>query len=222
MSSPWVGANHLSLSKVLRERTSALHTEAERSGVINDILRQKADRRSYALLLRNLLPAYEKMEQALERQHGSATLRVFAQPALRRAERIAADLEALSGADWICSLPLLTAGELYAARVQAAGEGDGSRLLAHAYVRYFGDLSGGQVLKRLLGKSLKLGPQSLSFYDFPGISDLKAVKDDMRDAIDQSGAGSVDVEPIILEGIRAFEHNIEVSHAVQAFANTPA
>ena len=33
------------LSEALRERTASLHTEAERSGIISDILKRKADRR---------------------------------------------------------------------------------------------------------------------------------------------------------------------------------
>jgi heme oxygenase len=35
-----------------------------------------------------------------------------------------------------------------------AAEGDGTRLIAHAYTRYLGDLSGGQILQRLLARSL--------------------------------------------------------------------
>ena len=214
------GSNRLSLSEALRERTSALHAEAERSGVINDILRKKADTRSYAMLLRNLLPAYSEMERVLERHRESPTLGVFARPELHRAARIAADLVVLCGVDWPRDVPLLPAGERYGVRVAAAGEGDGSRLLAHAYVRYFGDLSGGQVLKRLLGTSLGLGPDALSLYDFPGVSDPKVLKNQMREAIDSEG--DANGELIIQEGICAFEHNIEVSRAVQAVSNAPA
>ena len=42
----------------------------------------------------------------------------------------------------------------------------------------------------------------------------------MREAIDREGEANA--ESIIQEGIRAFEHNIEVSRAVQALANAPA
>ena len=76
------------------------------------------------------------------------------------------------------------------------------------------------MLKRLLGTSLGLGPDALSLYDFPGVSDPKALKSQMREAIDREGEANA--ESIIQEGIRAFEHNIEVSRAVQALANAPA
>lgn len=212
------GRNRPSLSQALRERTSALHAEAERSGVINDILQRKADLRSYATLLRNLLPVYSEMERALGSRGELFALGVFAQPEIHRASRIASDLTALYGDRWERELPLLDAGERYAERVAAAGAGDGVRLVAHAYVRYFGDLSGGSVLKRLLGSSLGLGSDMLSLYDFPGISDPGVVKDQMRHAIDREGATSPAGEVIIEESIRAFEHNIDISRAVQALA----
>ncbi len=204
------------LSDALRERTAALHLQAERTGVVNDILRRKADRRGYALLLRNLLPAYAALESALSRHAGDPALGVFAHPALQRRERMTSDLAALCGASWDSALELLPAGERYAARVAEAGRGDGLALLAHAYVRYFGDLSGGQILKRLLGEALRLPPESLSFYDFPGIADPSACKDEMRDAIDTIPAAGERSERIIAEGVRAFELNIAVSDEVQA------
>jgi heme oxygenase len=206
----------MTLSDVLRERTSALHAEAERSGVINDILRKKADRRAYALFLRNLLPAYEEMERALQHHRDSPVLRAFARPELYRAERIASDLVTLCGCDWIASLPLLTAGKDYGAGVAEAGRGDGLRLMAHAYVRYFGDLSGGQVLRRLLGASLALPHDALSMYEFPDVPDPQETKRLMRDAIDQVDVADSQRELIIEEAVGAFRHNIEVSRAVQA------
>ena len=83
---------------------------------------------------------------------------------------IEADLVALCGAHWSQGIPLLAAGELYARRIAKAAEGDGTRLIAHAYTRYLGDLSGGQILQRLLARSLDLQPSELSFYDFSRFS----------------------------------------------------
>ena len=76
-------------------------------------------------------------------------------------------------------------GRAYAGADTKAAEGDGARLIAHAYTRYLGDLSGGQILQRLLARSLELRPSELSFYDFPRFSDLDALKADYRKALDQ-------------------------------------
>ncbi len=207
-----------SLSALLRERTSRLHAQAERSGVVNDILRGRADLGRYALFVRNLLPVYAEMERCLVRRRRTATIALFARPELRRTQRIVADLDALWGEDWHCELPVLPAAERYAARVSAAGRGDGATLIAHAYVRYFGDLSGGQVLKRLIGGALAIGPAGLSMYEFPGIADPEAAKHEMRTAIDREGGIAARDELIVEEGMRAFEHSIELSLAVQMHA----
>ncbi len=203
------------LSDEIRKLTSSLHLQAERSGVIADILRKKSDRPSYAMLLRNLLPAYRTMEAALDRRAGTAGLRAFAQPALYRSARLETDLGAICGHSWQRDLALLPAGERYAARISSVAD-DGLRLAGHAYVRYFGDLSGGQILKNLLGRTMDLPADALSFYEFPDIADVEAFKDRMRDRMDTEVVRLEDRDAILDEAVRAFEHNIEVSEAIQA------
>lgn len=212
---PFTAAQGVSLSEALRERTAAVHVTAERSGIINDILKQKAGRDGYALLLRNVLPAYEAMEVGLRDRLQNKVLGAFAQPGLARAKAIRNDLIQLAGRDFESTLPLLDAGREYADRVTRAGEGDGMRLISHAYVRYLGDLSGGQVLKKLLGKSIELPPQALTLYDFPQIADQNAFKDELRMAIDKAADVVSDPEYLISEAVVAFEHNIAISTAVQ-------
>ena len=124
----------------------------------------------------------------------------------------------LCGERWSHDIPLLAAGELYASRISEAAEGDGARLIAHAYTRYLGDLSGGQILQRLLARSLELRPAELSFYDFPRFSDLDALKADYRKALDQAGALAADPQAVIEEGAIAFSLNIDLSCAVQSMA----
>ena len=73
-----------------------------------------------------------------------------------------------------------------------------SRLLAHAYVRYLGDLSGGQFIRRKLAKTYGLEDgQGLTFYEFgklggesgiSGLGDMKKIKEWYRDGMN-SGVG---------------------------------
>jgi heme oxygenase len=205
----------VSLTDMMRERTHALHTRAERSGIINDLLRGKADRNAYALLLRNLLPAYRALETGLEAHRRSPAVHAAARRELYRAPALTSDLKQLAGDDWERVLPLLPAGKNYAQRVATAARGDGTGLIAHAYARYFGDLSGGQILKRLLARAPGLRPEELSFYDFPAIDNAGDFKKRYRRALDDSAASMTDIEPVVAEAMAAFEHNIAVSEAVQ-------
>lgn len=197
-------------------RTKTLHREAERTGIIRDLLHGEVTREGYLLLLRNLLPAYRAMEQGLDHHRRSPALGGLAGYRLDRAAALEADLVALCGARWSYRIPLLEAGERYAIRMSRAAEGDGTRLIAHAYTRYLGDLSGGQILKRLLARSLGLQPSELSFYDFPSFADFDALKADYRRALDEAGAAVTDQQALIEEGATAFSLNIDLSCAVKA------
>lgn len=205
------------LADLLRHSTHSLHLEAEKTGIISQLLRGQATQQGYALLLRNLLPAYERMEGAFERQRLRPGLRLIAQPALYRANAIRADLRALSGPDWESRLRELPSAQLYAARVDAAARGTGARLIAHAYVRYLGDLSGGQILKRLLARSLDLPGDALSFYDFEGGDTPDAVKSQYRAAIDNAALEIGGVQEVIDEAAEVFRLNINLSQEVMDF-----
>jgi heme oxygenase len=202
------------LSDMLRERTKRLHAVAERSGIIADILQRKCNRIGYALLLRNLLPAYERLEAELFARRAHPILGVFAHQSLRRSDRLRTDLRAIEGADWERSLPLLPSGVAYAAAIRQAAAGDGLRLVSHAYVRYFGDLSGGQVIKKLLGKSLSLPAAALTVYEFPDIH-AQTLKAKLRDALDCAGRVTDDPHMLVIEAMTAFEHNIRISKEVK-------
>ena len=203
----------------LRQRTQASHVRAERSGIIRDLLKGEASVFGFALLQRNLLPAYQALEAALERCHNAPGVRSIFRRALYRETALERDLVSLNGEHWREHLPLLPSATDYAARIAVvAGQGNGEGLIAHAYVRYFGDLSGGQILRRLLAQSLQVDIAALSFYDFPDIADPTSFKAEYRDAFEQAFQNIPDVEIVMSEAVTAFDLNIAVSEAVQAVA----
>ena len=215
-------AQNKGLVTSLYVRTKALHAEAERSGIVVDLLKGEASREDYILFLRNLLPAYRALEDGLARHAGSTILGELESYRLGRASAIEADLEALSGPGWETRVPLLPDAETYAAKIADAASGDGSRLIAHAYTRYLGDLNGGQILSRLIVKALDLQPNELSFYDFSKFSDPAALKTDYRLAIDRAGDAATDLPAVIEEGALAFSLNIALAEAVEQAAGAPA
>lgn len=199
----------------LREATKAVHREAERTGFIADLIRGRATRAGYALFLRNLVPVYAALEARLDDPADlSALLSGFAAPGLRRLSRLVADLETIHGPDWRDACALLPEAEVYADAIEAAARGEGARLAAHAYARYLGDLSGGQILKPLLARTLHLGPTALGFYDFPAFPDLDVAKRAMRNALDTVEPEGDVADGLIEEAIAAFRHNIDISLAV--------
>jgi heme oxygenase len=209
-------ASPTGLAETLRARTKPLHAAAERSGIIRELLAGAASREEYTLLLRNLLPVYRALESGLDRHLASRGFRELTWRGLYRANAIESDLVGLSGRHWHESLALLPEGNCYALSVAEASNGSGLRLMAHAYVRYLGDLSGGQILKRLLTKSLGLEASVLSYYEFADVEDIAAFKIQFRNAIDRAAIEVGEVASVIDEAMTAFRLNIALSEAVFA------
>lgn len=210
------GTARRQLTSVMRARTELLHRQAEKSGVIAALLRRQSSRLGYALYMRNLVPAYRELERGLGRLGNGSRTRVFDCSALYRSDALAADLAGMFGHGWEHSLELLPQGRAYGDHVRAAAEADGLRLVAHAYVRYAGDLSGGQILKKLLSRSLDINPDDLSFYEFPEIADLQAFKAGFLASFDRLDLSHDEVDLLAEEACEAFRLNIAVSEAVQA------
>ena len=99
----------------------------------------------------------------------------------------------------------------YVARIHHIAASEPLLLNAHAYVRDFGDLSGGQVLHNIVKSKYNLHDSQLRFYRFEQIPDTEAYKQKLRLGLDANTdlAGvAVDLER---EAVRTFQLNIDLS-----------
>ena len=65
------------------------------------------------------------------------------------------------------------ATQLYVDRINYLAQNDPDLLVAHAYVRYMGDLNGGQVLSRSIARTYNLDTEDgIHFYKFDGNAKL--------------------------------------------------
>jgi heme oxygenase (biliverdin-producing, ferredoxin) len=85
----------------------------------------------------------------------------------------------------------------YTARLRKLGDSEPAALLAHAYVRYLGDLSGGQFIRRRIAKAYGLSDGAgTAFYEFKQLGgsgsstmgDMKKIKDWYREGMN-TGVG---------------------------------
>lgn len=197
-----------SLAERLKSETRALHTEAERSVFMGVLLRGKMEQAAYCALLRNLHAIYAAMEPALARHAAHPVIApVFAAP-LARTQSIADDLEALHGPGWSEALTLQPSGALYVTRLQQIEAQEPELLLAHAYVRYLGDLSGGQMLSRIVARSMHLpAGQGTAFYDFGDDSETTRLTREFRDGLRAVAVGEIGVDAIVAEACSAFRRH---------------
>ena len=156
-----------SLAERLKSETRALHTAVERSVFMAALLRGRMARPAYCALLRNLHAIYAVLEPSLEHHAQHPAIAPVFLPSLWRTRALEHDLRALHGAAWADELALQPAVVAYVGRLRHLDTSQPGLLLAHAYVRYLGDLSGGQMLRDMVAKSAALdGVGAVAFYDF--------------------------------------------------------
>ena len=197
-----------SLAERLKSETRTLHTEAERSVFMGVLLRGKMEQAAYCALLRNLHAIYAAMEPALARHAVHPVIApVYAAP-LARTQSLATDLDALHGPGWSAALAVQPSGAQYVSRLQQLEAEQPELLLAHAYVRYLGDLSGGQMLSRIVAQSLHLpSGQGTAFYDFGDATQTTQLTRAFRDGLRTVAVGELGVDAIVAEARSSFQRH---------------
>jgi heme oxygenase len=191
---------HVSLAARLREETHELHRDVERHVFMRALLRGALDRQAYVLLLRSLHGVYAALEAGLDRHAADPRLAPFAEPALRRRTPIESDLQALAGPAW----PRLQAPEAaarYAARLNDLTARQPLLLAAHAYVRYLGDLSGGQLLAGIVERSVG---GATAFYAFGDATTSASRAGALRHGLDALGSDAAVADAVVAEARAAF------------------
>jgi len=107
------------------------------------------------------------------------------------------------------------AAQQYVERVQLLAREDPILLLAHAYTRYLGDLSGGQILARSAAKAYGLPANTgTSFYKFERVgnsaAELKAYKKAYRSSLDSLQLSARRADDMVQEASSAFLMNIRL------------
>ena len=194
------------LAEALRQGTRSLHTEVERSEFMRTLLRGQMQRTAYCLLLRNLHALYAALEAALEACRDHALLAPLYDPRLFRTAALVRDLDHLHGPGWAGSIGIQPACQAYRLRLQYLATNQPELLLAHAYVRYLGDLSGGQQLKRIVSRSLALpaGVVGIAFYDFGDTAQTADLTTRFRQQLALVSANARDRDRIVAEARDAF------------------
>ena len=214
----------MNLAERLRLDTRELHTQAERSGVMRPLLRGELDRTTYCRLLRDLHAIYAELESALATHAQHPVLGAIHDPCLARADALALDLETLYRADWVLQLAPTPEAMEYVRHLATLEATEPVLLLAHAYVRYLGDLSGGQILRDIVRRSMRLsGEDGTRFYAFAP-KDAQTLATRFRAAIQSMELDPAMTERLVAEAQDSFRRHVRMFEGLEAapFANTRA
>lgn len=207
------------LSQLLREGTRPEHEAAEGSSFVEDLLGGRLTVRAYtdlALQLHAVYVALEETAELVRRAPGGSGV-VFDE--LRRVPAIEADLEHLLGPDWRAQATPLPATAAYAARIRDGGA-DVGRYVAHSYTRYLGDLSGGQVIGRMVQRHYEVADAGVGFYAFAEVPKPKPFKDLYRARVDALDLTPAERDAVVDEARAAFRHNRALFGALAAVHRT--
>jgi heme oxygenase len=198
-----------------------LHQLSERSGVMGSLLAGRLGRNGYVALMRNLHAIYEAMETALDRHAHEPAVAALIHQGLRREAALAIDLDTLCGPGWRERLPLAPATQAYVGRLQALADDAPHLLVAHAYVRYLGDLHGGQMLKRLVARSLAAAgdgawPAATHFYEFGKDDEVLALRQAFRAGLARIVVDAAAADHLVAEARWAFERHVGLFNELAA------
>lgn len=189
----------------LREATGTAHTAAERTAFVRHLFKGTLPRDGYVGLIRALHPVYVALEEAMGANKGDAVVSRVYDPSLNRAASLEQDLEFFAGKDWR-SLPVVPSASAYAAHLAELGRSNPRGLVSHAYVRYLGDLSGGQMMGRSVAKVYNAGEAGTNFYNFRDVADVNGRKNTYRAALSSLPLSPAEEDMVVEEAISGFEY----------------
>lgn len=211
-------------SSRLKHETEEDHQKAETTRFMDELLSGKLQARDYARLINQYVHLYPALEHAVDvARLELPQLGQIMDPQLERAELLMRDADALSE---VCGTPTAInstptrATTKYVSHLNKLATlsepGDAYRILTHHYLRYLGDLSGGQIIARLVQRHYAIDPAMVSAWDFSHISKLKAYKDQYRSLLDELVTDPEDQQTMIDEAKLGFRLNAQLFNSLEA------
>ena len=203
----------VALAGQLREGTKKSHTMAENTGFVACFLKGVVEKKSYRKLISDLYFVYQAMEEEIERlvQEEHPVIKPIGFKSLFRKETLENDLQFYFGDNWRNEINISKSAKEYVQRIRLVAEQSPELLVGHHYTRYIGDLSGGQILKKIAKKALNLnGDNGLSFYEFENIDDEKEFKEEYSKTLNQLPINQTIADQIIDEANKAFKYNMKM------------
>lgn len=206
-----------SLSGRLRSGTRDAHGRAERCVLMQRLLAGRLPLADYRRLLEQLQALYDALESSLSRLSDHPQVSRLYRSELQRGPALADDLRHLHTlAPEQPPAGLVPATRAYVDRLQHLARHDPPRLLAHAYVRYLGDLYGGQMVGRRLREQHGLADsRGTHFYEFGDAARVGSLIAGFRAALDDLALTTDQADDMVAEACEAFERHQQIFDQLQ-------
>ena len=208
------------LAACLREGTKHSHTLAENTAFMKCFLKGIVEQEPFRKLTADLYFVYHTLEMEMRRYKNHPVVGPMVFTELERTQKLEDDLAFYYGENWRTEITASPEGETYVARIREVANTNPALLIAHAYVRYMGDLSGGQSLRNITRSALDLPPdKGTGLHEFDQIPTAEArrtFKQMYRDTLNSLPIDTGIIEAIVAEANEAFALNRNVFHGLEA------
>ena len=191
---------------------------AENTGFIACFLKGVVEKTSYRKLISDLYFVYQAMEDEIDRlvKEDHPIIKHIGFKELCRKETLENDLKFYYGKNWINEIKISDSAQLYVNRIRSIAIESPELLVGHHYTRYIGDLSGGQILKKIAKKALNLeGENGLNFYEFELIDDEKEFKKSYSETLNKLPIDQQVADKIVEEANEAFQYNMKMFNELE-------
>ncbi|XP_075686894.1 heme oxygenase 2 isoform X2 [Rhinoderma darwinii] len=201
------------LSELLKEGTKESHQKAENTKFVKEFLKGRIKRELFKLATAALYYTYSALEEELDRnKEDPAIAPLYFPQELHRGEALKRDVAYFFGEDWEDTIQCSEATQAYVDRIHHLGHHKPELLVAHAYTRYMGDLSGGQVLKKVAQRALHLPStgEGIQFYMFDNVTNAQQFKQLYRARLNTLEHDAEAKKSIVEEANRSFQFNMQI------------
>ncbi|ESP01588.1 hypothetical protein LOTGIDRAFT_172621 [Lottia gigantea] len=191
--------------------TFDLHRDIELTPFAQTMVTGTISRSNYAYYLSQLYFIYKTLEEANDRCKENPVFKTLYYPdEMNRQDALAGDLAFFYGDDWKHKIKPTPTTQIYMDRINFISTTKPELLVAHNFIRYFGEFSGGQVLKHKIKKGLQLEDlRGTKVYEFEKIENLKHFKQFYLDQMNAIELTSTQYYELIEESRHAFQLNID-------------
>lgn len=210
-------------SSLLRASTAEVHKEAEARPFMQAFFAGVLPRDAYVGWLARQWHLYRTLETGLDALPPSAPEHGLVPKVLHRAGRIEDDLDHLAGGDWSNDDHLTPTTRAYVDRIRSVYAFPAG-LVAHAWLRYMGNIGGRDVLRRLVAGSIGADDgdgRGFAFTDYSAVGEIRPFFADLHGKLDALPLSDVDKARAVAEANAGFRLNIDLTDELAADHDIP-
>jgi len=200
-----------SLRSMMRDATKDLHTVAHNLFELK-LIKKKMSKDVYKVYVTALYYLYAALEEEIERHKDNIHIAPIYFEELKRGSGIEQDMVYFFGNDWKQQITCPKSVHEYVTHLRKLGAERPELLVAHSYVRYFGDMSGGKVIGKIIKRFYNLPDdgQGFAFYDFSNIANVKSFETLYSSRLEEIPLTNALRKDMVEESILSFNYNINM------------